>query len=113
MQKFTQDAINIIKAIPSGKVMSYGDVAKWAGNPRYARRVSYILHSMSKKHELPWHRVVNSKGKISMTGKSYDEQKRMLQEEGIVFNDKDCISFKTYGYIPLDIISIDPLDMDV
>lgn len=112
VQKFTQDVIKIIKAIPSGKVMSYGEIAKWAGHPRNARQVSYILHSMTNKHELPWHRVINSKGKISMTGECYDVQKGLLEEEGIIFSKKDSISFKTYGYVPLDIMSIDLLDID-
>lgn len=100
MQEFTESVINIIRAIPSGKVMAYGDIAKWAGHPRNARRVAYILHSMTKKYDLPWHRVINSKGKISMTGEAYNTQKRLLEEEGIEFSKTDTIALRKYGHIP-------------
>ena len=61
MNPFTERVINIIKSIPIGKVMSYGQIAKVAGSPRGARQVVRILHSMSEKHKLPWHRVINAK----------------------------------------------------
>lgn len=86
MQPFTEKAIAVIKSIPRGKVMTYGQVAAYAGSPRGARQVVRILHSMSKKHSLPWHRVVNAKGEISIKD---DEgsftQKALLEEEGIAF----------------------------
>ncbi|MHA1457965.1 MAG: MGMT family protein [Promethearchaeota archaeon] len=62
--EFTQEVIKIIKNIPKGKVLTYGMIAKLAGNPRAARQVSWILHSSSKKYDLPWHRVINSKVKF-------------------------------------------------
>jgi methylated-DNA-protein-cysteine methyltransferase-like protein len=63
---FTERVISIIQSIPEGKVMTYGQIASYAGSPRGARQVVRILHSMSKKHHLPWHRVINSKGEISI-----------------------------------------------
>ena len=71
MTKFTEEVLDIIKMIPKGKVMTYGQIAAYAGNPRGARQVSRILHSMSSSHELPWHRVINSKGGISLTPRSH------------------------------------------
>ncbi|MEG0679702.1 MAG: MGMT family protein [Carnobacterium sp.] len=62
MEPFTKRAIAIMKSIPSGKVMTYGQVAESAGNKKGARQVVRILHSMSKKYEIPWHRIINSKG---------------------------------------------------
>ncbi|QHK04677.1 DNA base-flipping protein [Bacillus velezensis] len=50
---FTERAVAIIKQIPEGKVMTYGQIADLAGSPRGARQVVRILHSMSKKHRLP------------------------------------------------------------
>jgi methylated-DNA-protein-cysteine methyltransferase related protein len=64
MGTFTERAVEIIKNIPEGKVMTYGQIAKLAGSSRGARQVVRILHSMSRKFNLPWHRVINSKGEI-------------------------------------------------
>jgi len=94
---FTQDVIKIIKNIPSGKVLTYGRIAKLAGNPQAARQVSWLLHSSTKKYSLPWHRVINSLGKISM--KSFDDreyQKLLLEKEGVVFRDDYKIDLKEY-----------------
>ena len=97
MTFFTERVINLIKNIPVGKVLTYGQVAALAGNPRSARQVSRILHSMSRKHELPWHRVINIKGEISLPKYGgYDEQKARLQHEGIEFNDKDRVDLDKY-----------------
>ena len=94
---FTQDVIKIIKNIPSGKVLTYGRIAKLAGNPQAARQVSWLLHSSTKKYNLPWHRVINSLGKISM--KSFDDrehQNHLLKKEGVLFRDNYKIDLKEY-----------------
>ena len=94
---FTRDVIKIIKNIPSGKVLTYGRIAKLAGNPQAARQVSWLLHSSTKKYKLPWHRVINSLGKISM--KSLDDreyQKRLLEKEGVAFRDNYKIDLKKF-----------------
>ena len=97
MTKFTEEVLEIIKMIPYGKVMTYGQIAAYAGNPRGARQVSRILHSMSLKHGLPWHRVINSKGSISLTGEAGFVQEALLSAEGIpVINRK--IDLKKYLY---------------
>ncbi len=98
--EFTQEVIKIIKSIPQGKVLTYGMVAKLAGNPRAARQVSWVLHSSSKKYDLPWHRVINSKGLITLNS---DEdryyQKNLLKEEGIKFKNEFGIDLKEYLWI--------------
>jgi len=89
MNEFTEHVIRIISNIPYGYVMTYGQIAAYAGNPRGARQVSRILHSMSEKYELPWHRVINSKGGISLTGEGGHLQGELLSKEGIsVINKK-------------------------
>jgi len=87
---FSKRVIEIIKKIPSGKVATYGQIATLAGNNKAARQISRILHSSSEKHELPWHRVINSHGTISLKfGDGFEMQKSMLQSEGInVMEDK-------------------------
>ncbi|MFX0041916.1 MAG: MGMT family protein [Candidatus Hodarchaeota archaeon] len=87
----------LIKQIPSGKVATYGQIASFAGNPRAARQVAWILHSCSRKDNLPWHRVINSKGRISLPKDGgYEMQKKLLEIEGIVFNEDDFINLDIY-----------------
>ena len=94
---FTLSVINIIKKIPRGKVLSYGLVALLAGNPRGARGVSWILHSMTGKHKLPWWRVVNSKGIISLkTPEAKEHQTFMLKQEGVAVSDDYWIDMNKY-----------------
>lgn len=84
--EFTEKVIRVIRNIPEGKVMSYGGVAKAAGDLKGTRQVVRILHSCSQKYDLPWHRVVNSKGKTS-----FNEQNRLLQLEGVGFTSEDTV----------------------
>jgi methylated-DNA-protein-cysteine methyltransferase-like protein len=100
--------IHIIKSIPKGKVLTYGFIAKLAGNPRAARQVSWILHSSSKKYHLPWHRVISSNGKLSM--KSIEDKqyhKKLLELEHITFLDNFKIDLKKYLW---DIDSFDKIE---
>ncbi len=97
MTEFTKEVIKIIKSIPRGKVMTYGQIAATAGNPWGARQISRILSSMSSKYDLSWHRVVNSKAQISLKGEAYFEQLSLLADEGIeLINNK--IDFDKYLY---------------
>lgn len=101
MQPFTEKVIEIIKSIPEGKVMTYGQIAREAGSPRAARQVVRALHSMSKKHHLPWHRVVNSKGQIALKDdESYHEQLFSLESEGIHIGLNGIIELEKYQYHP-------------
>ena len=101
METFTEKAILIIKNIPAGKVMTYGQIAKLAGSPRGARQVVRILHSMSKKHQLPWHRVINSKGEIGLKeDEHFSIQRLSLESEGIEFNLNGRINLEEYLYQP-------------
>ncbi|MFD2442960.1 MGMT family protein [Bacillus sp. CGMCC 1.16607] len=99
MESFTERAIKIIKNIPVGKVMTYGQIAKLSGSPRGARQVVRILHSMSKKHRLPWHRVVNSKGELSIKDEeSLQEQIFFLQSEGVKIINNHFIHLEEFQF---------------
>ena len=68
-----------------------------AGNPRAARQVSWILHSSSKKYNLPWHRVISSKGIISLKSlEDREYQKNLLEQEGIMVSDGFKVDLKKY-----------------
>ena len=98
---FHKKIVGLIKRIPKGKVVTYGKIAAYAGNPRAARQVVRTLHSSSEKEKLPWHRVINSQGKISLgPGHGYELQKALLESEGIVFGLGDKIDLEKYLWTP-------------
>lgn len=68
-----------------------------AGNPKAARQVSWILHSSTKKYNLPWHRVISSKGIISLKSlEDREYQKNLLEQEGIMVTDGFKVNLKKY-----------------
>ncbi|WP_409343587.1 MGMT family protein [Paenibacillus sp. MBLB4367] len=84
MEPFTLRVIEVIKSIPEGYVMTYGQIARQAGSPRAARQVVRILHALSGIHKLPWHRVVNAKGEIAIQNEeSRFLQMMYLEQEGV------------------------------
>lgn len=110
MQSFTSKVIKIIQTIPTGKVMTYGQIAGLAGSPRGARQVVRILHTLSDKYKLPWHRVINSKGEIGIQDdEGFQVQKMNLQSEGITFIGERTVNLKMYQYNP--IIDMDDTDL--
>jgi methylated-DNA-protein-cysteine methyltransferase-like protein len=92
----------IIHRIPEGKVATYGQVATLAGYPGYARQVGYSLNSIPEDIDVPWHRVINSKGQISIRkGGGYDMiQRLMLEKEGVCFDHKDRVPLSKYQWVP-------------
>ncbi|KMY52683.1 DNA methyltransferase [Bacillus sp. FJAT-27231] len=97
LQPFTAEVIRVLKEIPSGYVVTYGQVARIAGSPRAARQVVRILHSMSRKYKLPWHRVVNAKGEIAVPDEESRELQRMLlEQEGILFTEDGRVDLKQF-----------------
>ncbi|MGG3560677.1 MGMT family protein [Neobacillus rhizosphaerae] len=101
MTPFTENVVTIIRSIPEGKVMTYGQIARLAGSPRAARQVVRILHSMSKKHRLPWHRVVNVKGQIALQeDEAYNEQVLSLEAEGVQVGLGGVIDLEKYQWEP-------------
>ncbi len=89
----------VVKAIPSGQVATYGQVAAVAGNPRAARQVVRTLKMWARSRNLPWHRVVNREGRISLPpGGGYEEQRGLLEAEGVAFGLDGRIDMKYHGW---------------
>lgn len=89
----------VVSEIPPGHVLTYGEVARLAGMPRMARRVSQALRRAPRGVKLPWHRVINAQGKISFPEDSggWQRQKDLLEAEGVVFlNGK--VDLEHFGY---------------
>jgi methylated-DNA-protein-cysteine methyltransferase-like protein len=94
-----QSVWKVVSEIPSGHVLTYGEVARLSGMPRAARRVSQALRRAPRGMALPWHRVINSQGKISFPEDStgWVQQKDILEKEGVVFL-KGKIDLDHFGY---------------
>jgi methylated-DNA-protein-cysteine methyltransferase related protein len=98
---FTERALEVIRSIPRGKVATYGQVAAVAGSPLAARQVARILHALSRKERLPWHRVINSRGSISLRrGAGFEQQKAALQKEGVRVKADGSVDMKRRLWIP-------------
>ena len=89
---------NLVKKIPRGKVATYGQIADLAGLDGHARFVGYALHGTPRTINIPWHRVINSQGKISLSGPSAQRQRKLLEAEKIVFSKSGRIDLKKYGW---------------
>ena len=98
--EFTKKVIALIKKIPKGKVATYAQIARLAENPHAVRGVVWILHSSSGTQDLPWHRVINSKGRISFPEMSepWIKQKKLLEREGILFQEGGIIDLKVFQW---------------
>lgn len=96
---FSDLVIAAVKRIPRGRVATYGQIAKLAGNPRAVRGVVWILHSSSGKHGLPWHRVINGKGIIALKpGTGFEEQVMRLVDEGVRVGPGSRVDLKKYQW---------------
>ncbi len=99
--EFQEIVLGLVQQIPLGKVATYGSLALMSGYPRRARHVGHILRGISETttQEIPWHRVINSSGKLSTykvgTG---DLQRVLLEAEGIVFSSSGRLNLKALGW---------------
>ncbi|SFC33706.1 methylated-DNA--protein-cysteine methyltransferase [Pragia fontium] len=89
----------VVASIPAGKVTTYGTIARLAGAAGAARQVGIVLSRLPAGSKLPWFRVVNAQGKISLTGPDYIRQKQALLADGVLFTPSDRINFKIYGWL--------------
>ena len=93
--------VALIKRIPRGRVATYGQVATLAGNPKGARQVVRALHSSSDREKLPWFRVINAKGQISLPrGSGFELQRALLESEGVVTDEFGRVDLNAYLWKP-------------
>ena len=95
----------VVKKIPRGKVATYGQIALLAGLPRAARQVGLALRITPGSIKIPWHRVINAQGQISMRQHDWqsggdDYQRALLENEGIEFNAAGKINLKKFRWLP-------------
>ena len=99
---FFRQVWNFVATVPKGKVVTYGQIAFILDNPCAARTVGWALHSTPKEMDIPWHRVINSKGGISTGSEEHEPnlQRILLQEEGVVFSASGSVDLSRYQWIP-------------
>jgi len=95
---FPQRVYHILAAIPEGYVTTYGDIASLAGSPRAARQVGGVLKRLPEGSRLPWHRVVNRQGLLSLTGPDFLRQREALVAEGIQVSGTGQIDMARYRW---------------
>jgi len=98
MTESTRRIVQAIASIPRGKVSSYGAVALKAGLPNGARQAVRVLHSLSEKFNLPWHRVIRCDGSIALgEGEGRELQISLLRSEGVEVTPEGRVDMKRFG----------------
>ena len=108
---FRRHVLEVVRAVPSGKVVTYGDVATLAGSARAARAVGSILRNTPWVAVLvPWHRVINGRGAISGGGDATRPilQRALLAAEGVVFDERDRVDLTVYRWDIREAPAFDP-----
>jgi methylated-DNA-protein-cysteine methyltransferase-like protein len=99
---FFRQVYALVRLVPYGKVASYGQIASMLGHPRAARTVGWALASLPEhaEEEVPWQRVINSQGRISIRNLRHaaEEQRLLLEEEGVEFDEAGYLDWERYGW---------------
>lgn len=91
----------VVRQCPAGYVTTYGQVATLLGSPRVARHVGFALAALMRTDEpVPWHRVINSQGRISHRGDVHraQQQRELLEREGVVFDERERVDLDRFRY---------------
>ncbi|MBC8547523.1 MGMT family protein [Clostridiaceae bacterium NSJ-31] len=97
---FYERIYEAVQQIPRGRVSTYGQIALLAGNPRAARAVGWALHVNPMPGVIPCHRVVNREGRLApaFAFGGEGEQRRLLEAEGVEFDDDGLVDLAQYGW---------------
>lgn len=98
--QYREKVYRLVRRIPRGRVMTYGQIAELLGDGYTPRTVGFVMHGSSDG--TPWHRVINARGACSTRGivLPHDKQQRMLEAEGVVFDVRGCCNLEQYLWIP-------------
>jgi len=94
---------DVVARIPRGRVATYGQIARLAGLPGQPRLVGYALSALPEGSRIPWHRVINAQGRVSLRGDGgpmADIQRHLLMREGVVFDGGGAISLTRFRWRP-------------
>ncbi len=97
--KFFEQVQVLVRCIPVGRVATYGQIARMLGQPHAARTVGWAMRAIPEGSDVPWHRVVNATGRISLSDpQGIAEQRRLLAAEGVVFGPDGRIAMDRFGW---------------
>ena len=101
-KELAQYILTVVSLIPVGKVATYGQIAQLAGLPKHARLVGYVLKHIDAGADLPWYRVINSQGKISLgklddDGANVQQQKLLAEGEAVIAGKIDLKKYQWKG----------------
>ncbi|MBN1168566.1 MGMT family protein [Candidatus Woesebacteria bacterium] len=102
MSDFKKGVLRVVKLVPYGKVISYGQVALYVGIPRAARQVGWTLNQLKEGEKVPWWRVVNNFGRISIKGSNFSaaQQRDLLIKEGVEVSEDLTFEIDKYRFMP-------------
>jgi methylated-DNA-protein-cysteine methyltransferase-like protein len=108
---FFAQVYEVVRRIPPGQVATYGQIARLLGKPRAARTVGWALHSLPEGSDVPWQRVINAKGTISLDARGLGGaiQRVLLEAEGIVFDEQGRVDLQAHGWAGLDLAERDQI----
>lgn len=92
---FQAEVYNVVAAIPSGRVVTYGQIAYLIGKPQCSRMVGHAMHGVPSELHLPCHRVVSGQGRLAPFWKA---QRQLLEDEGVKFKPNGCVDLKGYQW---------------
>lgn len=101
---FFEQVYRIVRHIPPGRVATYGQIARLLGMPHAARTVGWALRGLPDGSDVPWQRVINAQGAISLGHYGAAVQRALLEEEGIVFDDHGRLDLSVYGWTGPDLV---------
>jgi methylated-DNA-protein-cysteine methyltransferase-like protein len=110
MSGFFEKVYRLVQRVPPGKVTSYGAVARMLEHPHAARTVGWAMHSIPQGMDVPWWRVINSKGYVSLSGQEGASlQRELLEAEGVEFDERGFVDWERFGWEGLSWIEIEEL----
>ncbi len=95
----------MVRRVPRGRVATYGQIARLCGMPRHARHVGYALSAIPADMKLPWHRIINGQGRISLRLRHWDSgsddlQRILLEAEEVTFDSSGKVNLKKFQWQP-------------
>jgi len=109
MSSFFEKVYRLVRQVPPGKVTSYGAIARMLEHPHAARTVGWAMHSIPEGSDVPWWRVLNGKGCLSLSGDGASFQRELLEVEGVELDRRGCVDLGRFGWEGLPWYEIEEL----